>query len=78
VAGTILESGSEVEALVLDVAKTERLVDLTLKPEFFNSSNESSISRTNKKVSILSCTSPVSCLHAHIHIFVLRHRETPE
>ncbi|XP_027934864.1 rRNA biogenesis protein RRP5 isoform X1 [Vigna unguiculata] len=48
-AGTILESGSEVEALVLDVAKTERLVDLTLKPEFFNSSNESSISRTNKK-----------------------------
>ncbi|KAK7354984.1 hypothetical protein VNO80_14229 [Phaseolus coccineus] len=48
-AGTVLESGSEVEALVLDVAKAERLVDLTLKPEFFNSSKESSRSRTNKK-----------------------------
>ncbi|TKY53223.1 RRP5-like protein [Spatholobus suberectus] len=48
-AGTILESGSVVEALVLDVAKAERLVDLTLKPEFINRSKESSISRTNKK-----------------------------
>jgi len=57
VAGTVLESGSEVEALVLDVAKAERLVDLTLKPEFFNSSKESSRSRTDKKVIILSCTS---------------------
>ncbi|XP_014514109.1 rRNA biogenesis protein RRP5 [Vigna radiata var. radiata] len=48
-AGTILESGSEVEALVVDVAKAERLVDLTLKPEFLNSYKESSISRTDKK-----------------------------
>ncbi|CAJ1967373.1 unnamed protein product [Sphenostylis stenocarpa] len=49
-AGTILECGSVVEALVLDVAKAERLVDLTLKPEFLNRSKESSISRTSKKV----------------------------
>ncbi|RDY08514.1 rRNA biogenesis protein RRP5, partial [Mucuna pruriens] len=44
------DSGSVVEALVLDVAKAERLVDLTLKPEFINRSKESSISGTNKKV----------------------------
>ena len=74
-AGTVLESGSVVEALVLDVAKAERLVDLTLKPEFFNSSQESSISRTNKKVSILSCPSPISCLLSHIHTLVPRGRE---
>lgn len=48
-AGTSLESGSVVEALVLDVAKAERLVDLTLKPEFINRSKESSISHSNKK-----------------------------
>lgn len=49
VAGTSLESGSVVEALVLDVAKAERLVDLTLKSEFISGSKESSISRSNKK-----------------------------
>ncbi|XP_027363474.1 rRNA biogenesis protein RRP5 [Abrus precatorius] len=49
-AGTIVERGSVVEALVLDVAKAERLVDLSLKPEFINRSKErNSISRTNKK-----------------------------
>ncbi|XP_020233818.1 rRNA biogenesis protein RRP5 [Cajanus cajan] len=48
-AGASLEAGSVVEALVLDVAKAERLVDLTLKPEFINKSKESSISHTNKK-----------------------------
>ncbi|KAK7392757.1 hypothetical protein VNO78_21204 [Psophocarpus tetragonolobus] len=48
-AGTILESGSVVEALVLDVAKAEGLVELTLKPEFINRSKESSISHSNKK-----------------------------
>ncbi|XP_057422928.1 rRNA biogenesis protein RRP5 [Lotus japonicus] len=47
--GTIVEKGSVVEALVLDVAKAERLVDLTLKPEFINRSKESSISHTKKK-----------------------------
>ncbi|KAL5124082.1 rRNA biogenesis protein RRP5 [Glycine soja] len=50
VAGTILESGSVVEALVLDVAKADKLVELTLKPEFINRSKESSTSHTNKKV----------------------------
>jgi len=77
VAGTVLEGGSVVEALVLDVAKAERLVDLTLKPEFFNRSQESSISRINKKVNILSCFSPISCLLAHNHILVPRGRERP-
>ncbi|KAL2664255.1 hypothetical protein AAZV13_02G147900 [Glycine max] len=48
-AGTILESGSVVEALVLDVAKADKLVELTLKPEFINRSKESSTSHTNKK-----------------------------
>jgi len=46
-----VEKGSAVEAFVLDVAKAERLVDLTLKPEFINISKErSSISHTKKKV----------------------------
>lgn len=45
-----MEKGSAVEAFVLDVAKAERLVDLTLKPEFINISKESSISHTKKKV----------------------------
>lgn len=40
-----------VEALVLDVAKAERLVDLTLKPELISRSRErSSMSHTKKKV----------------------------
>lgn len=48
--GTVVEKGSAVEAFVLDVAKAERLVDLTLKPEFINISKErSSISHTKKK-----------------------------
>lgn len=45
-----MEKGSAVEAFVLDVAKAERLVDLTLKPEFINISKKSSISHTKKKV----------------------------
>ncbi|KAK7278792.1 hypothetical protein RJT34_23828 [Clitoria ternatea] len=48
-AGTNLEKGSVVEALVLDVAMAERLVDLTLKPELINRSKESSMSLTSKK-----------------------------
>ncbi|MED6145261.1 hypothetical protein PIB30_023503 [Stylosanthes scabra] len=49
-AGTTLEIGSVVKALVLDVAKAERLVDLTLKPEFIKKSEErSSIGHSNKK-----------------------------
>lgn len=46
-----MERGSVVEALVLDVARAERLVDLTLKPELINRSRErSSMSHTKKKV----------------------------
>lgn len=46
-----MEKGSVVEAFVLDVARAERLVDLTLKPEFINRSGErSSITHTKKKV----------------------------
>ncbi|CAK8570928.1 unnamed protein product [Lathyrus sativus] len=48
--GTVVEKGSLVEAFVLDFAKAERLVDLTLKPEFINLSRErSSMSHTKKK-----------------------------
>ncbi|KAL5070764.1 hypothetical protein RYX36_021651, partial [Vicia faba] len=48
--GTVVEKGSLVEAFVLDFAKAERLVDLTLKPEFINISRErSSMSHTKKK-----------------------------
>ncbi|KAL5082004.1 hypothetical protein RYX36_010425, partial [Vicia faba] len=47
--GTVVEKGSLVEAFVLDFAKAERLVDLTLKPEFINISRErSSMSHTKK------------------------------
>ncbi|CAL0321523.1 unnamed protein product [Lupinus luteus] len=50
-AGTTVEKGSVVEALVLDIVKAEPLVDLTLKPDFFKKSKErSSTSKTNKKV----------------------------
>ncbi|XP_020972176.1 rRNA biogenesis protein RRP5 isoform X3 [Arachis ipaensis] len=49
-AGTTLAKGSVVKAVVLDVAKAERLVDLTLKPEFVKRSEErSSISHSTKK-----------------------------
>lgn len=51
VGGTVVEKGSVVEALVLDVAKAEGLVELTLKPEFINRSREKkSTSKTKKKV----------------------------
>ncbi|KAF7804182.1 rRNA biogenesis protein RRP5 [Senna tora] len=49
-AGTTLERGSVVKALVLDVAKAEHLVDLSLRPEFINGSEEGgSTSHANKK-----------------------------
>ncbi|OIV89511.1 hypothetical protein TanjilG_20430 [Lupinus angustifolius] len=49
-AGTTVEKGSVVEALVLDIVKAEPLVDLTLKPDFFKRSKErSSTSQTSKK-----------------------------
>ncbi|XP_073149006.1 rRNA biogenesis protein RRP5-like isoform X2 [Henckelia pumila] len=49
-AGTTVENNSTIRALVIDVSKIERLVDLTLKPEFLNRpKEESSISKTVKK-----------------------------
>lgn len=45
--GTTVKTGSIVQAVVLDVAKAERLVDLTLKPEFVNRSKEESSNRKN-------------------------------
>ena len=48
--GTTAERGSTVQAVVLDVAKTERLVDLSLKPEFLDRHKEdSSNSQADKK-----------------------------
>ena len=46
-----METGSIVQAAVLDVAKAERLVDLSLKPEFVEKfREESSKGSTQKKV----------------------------
>lgn len=51
VAGTIVETGSTVRAVVLDVAKAEHLVDLSLKQQLTNKLKEESVrSRTHKKV----------------------------
>ena len=48
--GTTAERGSPVQAVVLDVAKTEHLVDLSLKPEFLDRHREdSSNSQASKK-----------------------------
>lgn len=55
VAETTMEKHSVVRAAVLDVSRTERLVDLSLKPEFVNKTKEeNSTSKTLKKV----CHSP--------------------
>lgn len=46
-----MEAGAIVRAAVLDVAKTERLVDLSLKLEFLDKSRDKSFnSLTHKKV----------------------------
>lgn len=51
VGGTIAETGSLVRAVVLDVASSERLVDLSLKPEFLDESRGESLkSKSHKKV----------------------------
>ncbi|RID80736.1 hypothetical protein BRARA_A03376, partial [Brassica rapa] len=48
--GTSLENGSVVQALVLDISRAERLVDLSLRPELINSSaKEVSNSQSKKK-----------------------------
>lgn len=41
-AGAVLEKGSAVKAMVLDVSKEERLVDLSLRPELMKGSREGS------------------------------------
>ena len=46
-----METGSTIQAAVLDVSKTERLVDLSLKPELVDKWKGGSSSRqTNRKV----------------------------
>lgn len=61
VAGTIVESNSVIQAAVLDVSKIERLVDLSLKPEFINrAKKESSRSKTLTKVCLYVITSIMS------------------
>lgn len=52
VGGNQVGKGSVVTASVLDIAKSEGLVDLSLKPEFINSAKvEGSNSLFSKKVS---------------------------
>lgn len=56
--GTIAENGSTVRAAVLDIAKVDRLVELSCKPEFVNKlKEETSSSQTHKKV-VLNCSPP--------------------
>lgn len=48
-----MEKGSVVRAFILDLAKSEGLVDLSLKPEFISSAKvEGSKSLSSKKVSL--------------------------
>ncbi|XP_073045795.1 rRNA biogenesis protein RRP5 [Primulina eburnea] len=49
-AGTTVENNSTIRAVVIDVSKIERLVDLTLKPEFLDTPKEEScIMKIGKK-----------------------------
>lgn len=50
VGGTTVATGSLVQAVVLDVAVAERLVDLSLKPEFFGESRGRSLKNQSHKV----------------------------
>lgn len=47
--GTIVETGSLVRAVVLDVAISERLVDFSLKPDFFDESRGESLKHQSHK-----------------------------
>lgn len=47
-----MEPGSVVEAVVLDVGKTECLVELSLKPEFINKSEKEKSRKEAKKVKV--------------------------
>lgn len=49
--GSTVETGSTIQAAVLDVSKTERLVDLSLKPELVDKrKGQNSSRKTSKKV----------------------------
>lgn len=51
VSGSMVERGSTIQAAVLDVSKTERLVDLSLKAELVDKwKGENSSRQTNRKV----------------------------
>lgn len=50
VGGSTVDIGSTVKATILDVAKMDRLVDLSLKPELVNRYLEKNGSQTPKKV----------------------------
>ncbi|RVX09623.1 rRNA biogenesis protein RRP5 [Vitis vinifera] len=71
------ERGSTVQAVVLDVAKTERLVDLSLKPEFLDRHKEdSSNSQAGKKIlSLAFCMLVVFVLNMFNPLFQKRRRE---
>lgn len=60
--GQSAETGSIVKAVVLDVAKMERLVELSLKPDFVNrlEPGTSSIKSQKKVISILVNLLPYS------------------
>ncbi|KAJ8448113.1 hypothetical protein Cgig2_031837 [Carnegiea gigantea] len=49
VGGKSLENGATIRAVVLDVAKTEHMVDLSLKPEFLKRSDKDSRTPVSKK-----------------------------
>lgn len=49
--GATLEHGSVVHAVVLDLSRAERLVDLSLRPELINNSTKEVSNSQSKKVS---------------------------
>lgn len=61
VGGSSAEVGSVVQAVVLDVAKVGRLVDLSLKQVFVDKiNNESATNHSEKKVKLLPSLCPLS------------------
>jgi len=51
VGGATLVPGSVVNAVVLDISRAERLVDLSLRPELLNNLTKE-VSNSSKKVSL--------------------------
>lgn len=50
--GATLEHGSVVHAVVLDISRTERLVDLSLRPDLINNSTKEVSNSQSKKVGL--------------------------